>query len=1101
MKSIIITTFFVLTCFTLHAQERINLVNSGELIDDGIEYFDQEKYDKALLKFQQIPENDTNYNMAIYEIGLTYINLKEYDKAIMSFEKALTKKTPYRAIIFQQIGNAYSLSGQLEKALEAYRRGLQHYPNYYRYYAEMASACSRNNKPKQAFLYLDTCLQINFLFDRAHYLMGQLCEANNYFIPAILSYQMAAFVSESPDIKIQALFHIQEIAKGEVVIDKDSIFKIFDQDENNFEEIDEIIRSKSELDPRYKVKPAVKLPFVELVNCLHLVNNRIQMNPEGKGWYYDHIVPIVVRFWKANEFPLVLYRMTSTVENEESKKTYKKYESAINKSYASFYNELLVKRHTYMSKNQTDNEVCKHLYLYNNGNLFCTIPTDEFYDYNVGFKSKNGHYTYYYNNGEIKSRGSFSDGSKTGKWEYFDEKAQLNSITEFESSDEFKVTKYYSNGQIKSVEYFKDGDYDKVLQNYYPNGVLATEIPIENKKIEGLIKYYHDNGQFKKSIKYEDSKQIDGELLEYHWNGVLYLKSNLKNNLLHGETYYYYLTGELNIKMNYVNGNGHGPVAEYYKSGKVKETYNFDNGYLDGTHTTYYENGNMDTEKNYKKGDQVGVTKHFDIDGKIYAEYNESKGKLKNVTFYDKAGKIIYSLESSGSEKWLEQYNPMGIKIQEGKVKKDYRVGEWKFYNWSGALTHTKTFDNSGKFNGKVETFVAGEILDSKYEEKDNLKHGYFIDYYVNGNKYEEGNYVEGEPEGVWKVYYANKNPASERYYLEGTKVGSYFSYYPNGKLRYIEDFEEGLMSKYTYYDIKHSWVSTDTIGFPYGNLTNKTSDGKPIIHFNYRNGKREGKQILYWLHGKIRSEEFFINDVKHGDQKYYDNNGILRTINHYKFGRLDSISTYLYEDGSLRGKTFFRDGEEHGEDLNYHENGKLMSTGTYYQGSKHGWFKYYSPEGSLQYSLYHHWGTPIAYSGFDKNGQKMDSVLIKNGTADITFYYPNRQVSVQISLVNGERNGQYIKYYPNGKKEFEVIYKYGHENGPLIEYYENGNTQIYTNYENNYKSGKQTEYYPNGKLKKESNYEYGFLQGPVKIYKNGVLSETINYLYDERVD
>jgi antitoxin component YwqK of YwqJK toxin-antitoxin module len=74
-----------------------------------------------------------------------------------------------------------------------------------------------------------------------------------------------------------------------------------------------------------------------------------------------------------------------------------------------------------------------------------------------------------------------------------------------------KQTSYFENGQLESTEEYRDG---KEIGNH---------------------KYYHENGQLKRSLSYDNNgKVVDGTYRSYYVNGDLKYESNFKNGVLHG---------------------------------------------------------------------------------------------------------------------------------------------------------------------------------------------------------------------------------------------------------------------------------------------------------------------------------------------------------------------------------------------------------------------------------------------------------------------------------------------------------------------------------------------------------------------------------------
>ena len=55
---------------------------------------------------------------------------------------------------------------------------------------------------------------------------------------------------------------------------------------------------------------------------------------------------------------------------------------------------------------------------------------------------------------------------------------------------------------------------------------------------------------------------------------------------------------------------------------------------------------------------------------------------------------------------------------------------------------------------------------DIKPYNENGKQHGYWEDYYPNGNLWSKGNYVDGKPHGYWEYYYYNGNLNQIIYYI-----------------------------------------------------------------------------------------------------------------------------------------------------------------------------------------------------------------------------------------------------------------------------------------------------------------------------------------------
>ncbi|MEM8566962.1 MAG: hypothetical protein AAGF85_10910 [Bacteroidota bacterium] len=124
-------------------------------------------------------------------------------------------------------------------------------------------------------------------------------------------------------------------------------------------------------------------------------------------------------------------------------------------------------------------------------------------------------------------------------------------------------------------------------EEYYENGKLLSEIPIENNKKSGKAKYYHSNGSLRMETYFHNDIQRD----------------TLK---------VYYENGQLQVLSFIANGSKTGIYQEYYESGKPKYKGELKDGYKDGNFK-YYTPENKELSMFYNAGrlvyDQGDITK------------------------------------------------------------------------------------------------------------------------------------------------------------------------------------------------------------------------------------------------------------------------------------------------------------------------------------------------------------------------------------------------------------------------------------------------------------------------------------------------------------
>ena len=199
----------------------------------------------------------------------------------------------------------------------------------------------------------------------------------------------------------------------------------------------------------------------------------------------------------------------------------------------------------------------------------------------------------YFPDGKVENRGTFSDGDKVGKWEYFNQAGQLT---------------YEGN-------YNKKGSKDGESKTFACN-IMRIRYNYKNGKKNGMQIYYGDEGRAALQLCYED-----GELTGYTYegkDGKLLPMVKIKK-------------GRAKISATYSNGN---------KAAEVE----IEQGMIKGPIRIYFSNGQLAQERNYKDDNLEGAFKIYNPDGKLVYDINYKDDKELGVeSTYDKDGKLIIS--------------------------------------------------------------------------------------------------------------------------------------------------------------------------------------------------------------------------------------------------------------------------------------------------------------------------------------------------------------------------------------------------------------------------------------------------------------------------
>jgi antitoxin component YwqK of YwqJK toxin-antitoxin module len=131
---------------------------------------------------------------------------------------------------------------------------------------------------------------------------------------------------------------------------------------------------------------------------------------------------------------------------------------------------------------------------------------------------------------------------------------------------------------------------------------------------------------------------------------------------------------------------------------------------------------------------------------------------------------------------------------------------------------------------------------------------------------------------GFYKEYYANGNVKVETFYEQGKKSGLHRTY-----------FEDGKLHTETYYN-KEGRKDSVMRGF--------FASGQIEWEGYYKSDKLEGKDIRFYANGKLHRDFFYKNGKKDGEQKAYYKSDKLKYVAYFKNGEVGTGLKEYEEDG-----------------------------------------------------------------------------------------------------------------------------------------------------------------------------------------------------------
>jgi antitoxin component YwqK of YwqJK toxin-antitoxin module len=270
--------------------------------------------------------------------------------------------------------------------------------------------------------------------------------------------------------------------------------------------------------------------------------------------------------------------------------------------------------------------------------------------------------------------------------------------------------------------------------------------------------------------------------------------------------------------------------------------------------------------------------------------------------------------------------------------------------------------------------------------------------------------------------------------------------------------------------------------------------------HYNYKNGKREGKQYFYsnttgevlneytcingemdgkfysWMPGhKLYVESNYLQGKLHGIFKRYYNNGKIEIEHTYVNGDINGLCKEWDEDGNLIKEEYVKD--------NVSEQLGAKIKDTYLEGKHYLKHERWYPNGELAEEIYrlynkNHGSYKLGYD----NGVIGTEMNYKEGLkhGDCLYRWPEGTLHSKCYYVDDQLHGLFQSWYHVSESSVkeqpkkEINYIFGEKHGEYKEWFGNGQIKILCNYKDDKLNGEYNEYYEDGTLKEKLFYKDG---------------------------
>jgi antitoxin component YwqK of YwqJK toxin-antitoxin module len=459
-----------------------------------------------------------------------------------------------------------------------------------------------------------------------------------------------------------------------------------------------------------------------------------------------------------------------------------------------------------------------------------------------------GYWKNYYENGKLKIEGNRKNFMLDSTWKFYDGKGRITRAVNYQEGKKNGPTINYDTAQrVTSIENYSHDVRQGLLRNFYPNGKTKSIVPYEKGKQDGTAYEYSPDSLVTAVIIYK------GGILQS------YEKINQKDdkNRKQGIWKDFYPNMEVKKEMKFNDDSLDGYVMEYDKKGNLTSTKKFDNGKqilkapeiakVD-VYREVYDDGTLKYEGVYSDGVPIGshykYRKKMQCDSMLFLRDDTSK-----VSVY--INKLVCR-NVPVPDSCIEYFD--GIVVAKGAVDSvRNRKGMWMEYH------------NTGEFRGK-----------GMY--KDNNRTGDWEFFYASGKLEQKGKYdKKGRTQGVWKWYYESGKLWREELYVNGKREGQLTDYDEDGKIilqgTFVDNRKEGqwLYETPDYKEIgNYVGDEPDSLWTSYY-MPSKTKR----FEGRFSNGEPNGIHTMYYDNGKKMYSGNYINGMKDGDWRFYDEYGM----------------------------------------------------------------------------------------------------------------------------------------------------------------------------------------------------------------------------------
>ncbi len=380
----------------------------------------------------------------------------------------------------------------------------------------------------------------------------------------------------------------------------------------------------------------------------------------------------------------------------------------------------------------------------------------------------------------------------------------------------------------------------------------------------------------------------------------------------------------------------------------------------------------------------------------------------------------------------------------------------------------------------------------------DGTRHGPFVTPFPDGSIAITGAYRDGVLEGAWERHHPGGGVAEIGAYAAGLKVGTWRQLARSGAVLgdYVLTAGTGVERRWFDGGALYSEVTRKS-GLKHGVARVFTPDGAVIASSRYVEDKLDGPNVV-GSPRSIRVEEIYAAGVRIGPRKLWLYGSVIAEENFDRQGKHHG-SYLLWRSRKVpRVKGQFEHGARAGTWVWHDRDHRKEREGRYLAGKRDGtWTEWW--DNKVVFTATYQAGRPLGeVARYDRNGNELGKVTLKDGTGTLQTFHPNRTPATRQQLVRGVEDGLYQELTPRGKVTREGRYRAGEKHGVWKEWTADGVLL----HEQTWKRGTldgSVKKYADGTLSLDARYVDGQVSGPYVEHRSGKPAVTGAFLADRK--